>query len=261
MPNRCLGSMIALGGVFVFAGAVFGQTGAKTAKNNGASVDPRDISGVFQATGSGITHINEPPETFLQPWALKELNAEPIALRKDLPQSEGGGETTIGANEGDISCSQISLTTFITKAKPIEIVQTPKRIFMFFEYQNTFRTIWMDGRALNKDPDPSYFGTSVGRWEGNTLVVETDGFNDRTQIIGMPHSDVAHMAERYTRKDAKTVELTFTVDDSKAYTKPFTAATKLVQHPDWELAESFCVQEDFDNFKKKVIDPAASEPK
>ena len=167
-------------------------------RTTGLRRTPTIPSGVFEASGSGVVPIHEKPETFLQPWALKELNAEPIATRKDLPQSEGGGETTIGANEGDITCSQISLTTFITKAKPIEIVQTPQRIFMFFEYQHTYREIWTDGRPVPNDPDPSYFGISVGKWDGNTFVVETVGFNDKTQLDGMPHSDAAKLTEKAT---------------------------------------------------------------
>ena len=207
---------------------------------------------------SPISPIHERPDSFLQPWALAKLNAEPIALRKDLPESRGGGGTTIGRDE-DVSCSQISLTEFITKRKPIEIVQTPQRIFMFFEYSHTFREIWMDGRALPKDPDPSYFGYSVGRWEGNTLVVESVGFNDKTVINGMPHSDAVHLLERYTRPNLDTLELNMTADDPKAYTKPWTAGpVKLARHPDWELVEAFCIQEDNAAFKKLVIDPSWS---
>jgi hypothetical protein len=198
--------------------------------------------------------IHEPPNSFLQPWALAKLNAEPMALRKDLPGGHAGGTTALGRDE-DIRCDQISLTDFIIKQKPIEIVQTPQRIFMFFEYAHTFREIWMDGRALPEDPDPSYFGNSVGRWEGDTLVVETVGFNDQTVINGMPHSDAVHLVERYTRTNLDTLELNLTATDSKAYTKPWTAGPiKLAWHPDWELVEAFCIQEDNSAFKKSIID-------
>jgi hypothetical protein len=181
-----------------------------------------------------------------------------MSLRKDLPSGHAGGGTALGRDE-DISCSQISLTDFITKQKPVEIVQTPSRIFMFFEYAHTYREIWMDGRALPKDPDPSYFGYSVGRWEGDTLVVETVGFNDQTVLNGMPHSDAAHLVERYHRSDLDTLEVTFTADDSKAYIKPWTAGpVQLAWHPDWELVEAFCLQEDNAAFKKTIIDPSWS---
>ena len=203
---------------------------------------------------SGFRRFTSRPSSFLQPWALAKLNAEPMSLRKDLPAGHAGDTTALGKDE-DISCSQISLTDFITKQKPIEIVQTPQRIFMFFEYSHTFREIWMDGRAIPKDPDPTYFGYSVGRWEGDTLVVETVGFNDQTVINGMPHSDAVHFVERYTRTNLDTLELNMSATDSKAYTKPWTAGpVKLAWHPDWELVEAFCIQEDNTAFKKSVID-------
>jgi hypothetical protein len=264
MCNRFLSAIVALVVVLVFSPASFAQTDAKAAnqaiysgKHHEGSVPSHDLSGVWMASEDfRFSPIHEPPSSFLQPWALTKLNAEPMALRKDLPGGHAGGDTALGRDE-DISCSQISLTDFITKQKPIEIVQTPQRIFMFFEYEHTFREIWMDGRALPKDPDPSYFGYSVGRWEGETLIVESVGFNDETVINGMPHSDALHFVERYRRPNLDTLEMTMTADDSKAYTKPWTAGpVKLAWHPDWELVEAFCIQEDNAAFKKLIIDPS-----
>ncbi|MGA7793691.1 MAG: hypothetical protein WCA19_11685 [Candidatus Acidiferrales bacterium] len=266
MRHRFLSSILVLVAVLCYSLTIFAQasapTNAKSAneaiysgKHHEGLVSPHDLSGVWMVSENfRFSPIHEPPNSFLQPWALAKLNAEPMALRKDLPGGHAGGETALGKDE-DISCSQISLTDFITKQKPIEIVQTPQRIFMFFEYSHTFREIWMDGRALPKDPDPSYFGNSVGRWEGDTLVVETVGFNDQTVINGMPHSDAVHLVERYTRPNLDTLELSLTATDSKAYTKPWTAGpVKLAWHPDWELVEAFCIQEDNTAFKKSIID-------
>ena len=266
MRHRFLSSIVALVAVLCFSPAVFAQTppptDAKNAneaiysgKHHEGSVPPHDLSGVWMVTENfRFSPIHEPPNSFLQPWALAKLNAEPMALRKDLPGGHAGGSTALGKDE-DISCSQISLTDFVTKQKPIEIVQTPQRIFMFFEYAHTFREIWLDGRALPIDPDPSYFGNSVGRWEGDTLIVETVGFNDQTVINGMPHSDAVHLVERYTRPNLDTLELNMTATDSKAYTKPWTAGPiKLAWHPDWEIVEAFCIQEDNTAFKKSIID-------
>jgi len=269
MGNRVLTSVVALVAVLAFSRVIFAQTEPQTdaksaaqaiysGKHHEGSVPPHDISGVWMIgpdfRSSQQTH--EPPSSFLQPWALAKLNAEPIVLRKDLPEGHAGGGSALGRDE-DISCSQISLTDFITKQKPIEIVQTPQRIFMFFEYEHTFREIWMDGRALPKDPDPSYFGYSVGRWEDDTLVVESLGFSDKTVLNGMPHSDALHFVERYRRPNLDTLELTITADDSKAYTKPWTAGpVKLAWHPDWELVEAFCLQEDNSAFKKLIINPS-----
>ncbi len=266
MHHRFLSLIVALVAVLCFSLAIYAQAPAPvdansaneaiySGKHHEGSVPPHDFSGVWMVSENfRFSPIHEPPNSFLQPWALAKLNAEPMALRKDLPGGHAGGTTALGRDE-DISCSQISLTDFITKQKPIEIVQTPQRIYMFFEYAHTFREIWMDGRALPKDPDPSYFGNSVGRWEGDTLVVETVGFNDQTVINGMPHSDVVHLVERYTRPNLDTLELNMTATDSKAYTKPWTAGpVKLAWHPDWELVEAFCIQEDNTAFKKSIID-------
>jgi hypothetical protein len=266
MRHRFLSSIIGPVAVLCFSLAIFAQAPAPSdakkaneaiysGKHHEGAVPPHDLSGVWMVSENfRFSPIHEPPNSFLQPWALAKLNAEPMALRKDLPAGHAGGTTALGRDE-DIRCSQISLTDFITKQKPIEIVQTPQRIFMFFEYAHTFREIWMDGRALPEDPDPSYFGTSVGRWEGDTLVVETVGFNDQTVINGMPHSDAVHLVERYTRTNLDTLELNLTATDSKAYTKPWTAGPiKLAWHPDWELVEAFCIQEDNTAFKKSIID-------
>lgn len=261
MRNRFLIPIAALLAVLGFSSAIFPQSNPKTTvkpadkvKSNDASVPPRDFSGVWMSTAFSngpSARIHEPPETFLQPWALAKLNAEPLVLRRDLPESH-----LVAGRDQDVSCSQIALTDFITKLKPIELVQTPQRIFMFFEYEHTFREIWMDGRALPKDPDPSYFGYSVGKWEGDSLVVETVGFNDMTLINGMPHSDAAHLVERYMRPKSDALELTLAADDAKAYTKPWTAGpVELVRHPDWHLEEEFCIQEDNAAFKKAFIDP------
>ena len=270
MRGRFLSSIVAPVAVLCFSLAAFAQAPSSAdskaanqavyqGKHHEGSVPPHDLSGIWMVTGDfRFLPIHEPPKSFLQPWALAKLNAEPVALRKDLPQGHAGDATALGKDD-DIRCSNIGLIDFITKQKPVEIVQTPKRIFMFFEYSHTYREIWMDGRALPKDADPSYFGNSVGRWEGDTLIVQTVGFNDQTVINGMPHSDAANLEERYTRPDLDTLELNLTATDPKAYTKPWTAGPiKLVWHPDWELVEAFCIQEDNTNFKKSVIDSAST---
>src|SRR5438093_6440608 len=101
----------------------------------------------------------------------------------------------------------------------------PGRILMFFEGQHTVREIWMDGRKLPDDPDPRWYGYSVGRWEGDTLVVETAGFNDKTWLgaQGQPHSDEMRTIERYRRVDHDTIQFNLTIDDPKTYTKTWEA--------------------------------------
>ena len=95
---------------------------------------------------------------------------------------------------------------------------------ILYEGFTTFRQIFTDGRALPKDPQPSWLGYSVGKWEGDTFVVDTIGINDKTWMdnAGRPHSDALHTTERYRRRDFGTMDVTLTIDDPKAYTRPWT---------------------------------------
>jgi hypothetical protein len=108
----------------------------------------------------------------------------------------------------------------------------------------------MDGRKLPVDPQPSWLGYSIGRWEGRTLVVHTIGFNDRAplDLMGHPRSESMHLTERFTRRDFGHLELEMTIDDPKHYTKPFTIRLNETLMPDTDLLESFCT----DNEKDQV---------
>ena len=130
---------------------------------------------------------------------------------------------------------------------PLEIIETPNRIFIFYEEGHYWREIWMDGRSLPKAPDPSYMGYSVGRWMDETLIVDTIGFNDKTWLdgAGHPHSDALHVVERFRRVDTDTLQVTFMFDDPKAYDRPWTSAPRILKSkPGRELVESFCVADD-----------------
>jgi hypothetical protein len=123
--------------------------------------------------------------------------------------------------------------------RPFEIVQIPGRVLVLFEWDHWVRPIWTDGRGHPKDPDPTWMGHSIGRWDGDTLVVDTVGLNDKTWIdsIGHPHSEDLHVIERYRRTKHDELEVAFTFDDPKAYTKPWTATVVFGLKPDWELSE------------------------
>src|SRR5438876_6649365 len=111
-----------------------------------------------------------------------------------------------------------------------EIVQLPDRVVQFWEWTNVWRTIWTDGRQLPKDPDPRWYGYSVGKWEDDyTFVVQSNGTDERTWLdnAGSPHSNELRVEERYRRVNMNTLELTVTIDDPKAYTKPWVARNKL----------------------------------
>lgn len=148
---------------------------------------------------------------------------------------------------------------FQNGAFPIEFVQTPNRIFIFFESQHNWREVWMDGREIPKDGDPTWMGYSVGRWDGNDLVVDTGNFNDRTWLdpAGHPHSEALHVTERFHRSAYGTLQITFTIDDPQSYAQPWNMHSTFFLKPKWELGEAYCVAEDQQNFQKAILDPNA----
>ena len=131
---------------------------------------------------------------------------------------------------------------------PFKIVQTPSLIVLLYETaaNSIFRQVFMDGRPLPQDPQPSWLGYSVGRWEGNTLVVETAGFNGRAWLDtfkGHPQTEAGRVIERFTRLDFGHMDLQITIDDPKAYSRPWTVKLPYTLMPDTELMEMVCENE------------------
>jgi hypothetical protein len=133
---------------------------------------------------------------------------------------------------------------------PWRIVQTPTHIFFLFEGNiHSYRQIFMDGRTHPVDPDPTWYGHSIGRWDGNTLVVDTIGFNDKFwfDFKGHPHTERLHIVERYTRKDYSTLVNQVTIDDPGAYSRPFTVTfTAELAPANYELMEYICQENNQD---------------
>ncbi len=126
-----------------------------------------------------------------------------------------------------------------------KLVQNPGLLLILYEEFNHYRQIFTDGRPFPKDLNPAWFGSSVGRWEGNALVVETRGFNDQTWLddYGLPHTEAMRTTERFERTDFGHMALRITIDDPKAYAKPWSVDWQLVLLPDTELIEDICENE------------------
>jgi hypothetical protein len=138
---------------------------------------------------------------------------------------------------------------YMVSIYPMEIIQLPGRVIMFFEYGNYVRQIFTDGRK-HQSLTPTWMGDSIGKWEGDTLVVDVSGFNDKTWIDseGHPHSDALHVVERIRRMDHDHLVDEVTVEDPKAYTKALTTKRVFNFEPDWNIAEFVC--EDNETFLK-----------
>ena len=116
----------------------------------------------------------------------------------------------------------------------------------------------MDGRGLPKDPNPTWQGYSVGRWDGDTLVVDSIGFNDKSMVgrPGYPHTEALRVTERYRRRDFGHIDLQMTIDDPKAYTRSWTIHTELVLEADTELLEYVCNENE--KSRQHFVQPSTS---
>ena len=132
---------------------------------------------------------------------------------------------------------------------PFKIIQTPGLMVILYEVDNTHRQIYTDGRKLPDDPQPAWLGYSVGKWEGDTLVVDSAGFNDKSWLdsFGHPHSEDMRIQERFHRRDFGHLDLQVTVDDPKMYTKPFTIKVTELLLPDSDILEAVCNENEKDH--------------
>jgi hypothetical protein len=190
-----------------------------------------DLSGVWLIRNGSfyITSDLKPEE--IRPWAAAVYKQRAENFRKD---TDGIACLPPGPKAG------IGVGNF-----PMKIVQTPNLVVILYEYQTLFRQIFTDGRSLPQDGNPTWMGYSVGHWEGDTLVVATAGYNDRTtlDLAGHPHTEALRMTERYHRRDAGHIDLQLTLDDPKGYTRPWTLPIHFDLVPDGDLIEYICENE------------------
>jgi len=153
------------------------------------------------------------------------------------------------ASNGDYtgSCLPFGLTRAVNSPFPIQFLQSDSTFAFLFETNTWFHTVPIDGRPLPRDPDPTWFGTSVGRWNGDTLVVETAGFNGYTKLdtIGHPHTDALHLVQTFRRTDVDHIAYTVTVDDREMYTRPWTNERTFTRM-DGPLIEYSCMENNKD---------------
>jgi hypothetical protein len=149
---------------------------------------------------------------------------------------------TAALAEGATSCRWQGMPGIMTYPYPVEFLLTPGRITMVFEADSQVRRIWLDRtkHLAAEDLDPGFYGDSIGHWEGETLVVDTIGFNDQTTVRGAPHSDQMHVVERIRHTAKNTLEDVITITDSRAFTKPFTMTVTYGRRPDWRIHEYSC---------------------
>ncbi len=147
------------------------------------------------------------------------------------------------------NCLPVGIPATGLVSEPNKMVQSPGLIVIIFESDGTLRQIYTDGRALPREfALPSWLGYSVGKWERDTLVVETAGFNDKSwlDLIGHPHSESLRIVERYHRRDFGHLDVEMTFDDPPMYTKPFTIKFTQELQADSDIFENFCNENEKD---------------
>jgi hypothetical protein len=191
-----------------------------------------DLSGVWRGAGPlyrfNIAQDLKPED--IQPWAEELFLQRVRDSRKDSPLAK---------------CLPVSVP-FHNFFNLTRIVQTPGLMVILYESPNSpHRTVFTDGRELPKDPNPSWLGYSIGRWEGDTMVVTTAGFNDKAWLdsAGHPQTESLRITERLRRRDFGHMDFEITIDDPKAFTKPFTIKTERLLAPDTDLLEDVCENE------------------
>ena len=187
-----------------------------------------DLSGIWLRSANYMDGVAPP----FQPWAE-------ALFRQRV--SDGGKDDPIGRclPWGIPRIAAFSVQT---------IVQQSRLLIVLYESLTTFRQIFLDGRKLPEDPNPTWMGYSVGRWDGDTLVVDTAGFNGKTwlEVRGHPLTDALHVTERFRRLDVGHMQVRVTIDDAKAYTRPWDTTINLELMPDTELLEYVCNENEKD---------------
>jgi len=155
---------------------------------------------------------------------------------------------TRGTSNPTVNCLPPGLTLADLFPVPHKIIQSPSVIVELYEAFGGHRQVYLDGRSLPADPQPLWLGYSVGRWEGETLVVDTRGFNDKTRLdaFGHPHSEALHVIERFHRRNLGHMDVSLTVDDPQMYLRPFTVSVVDRLVPDSDVGEFFCAENEKD---------------
>jgi hypothetical protein len=178
----------------------------------------------------------------LTPGALLAQNSNPDLSGVWAPETHPGASH--GNNDPDTNCTLSGVPRIDLGPKPFKILQSADEVVILYEAFTTFRQVFLDGRPLPEDPQPSWMGYSVGRWDGDTLVVETTGFNDKTWLdnAGTRHSEALHVTERFRRRDKAHLDIQVTAEDPKTFRRPITFTEHAQLAPHAELHEFICLE-------------------
>jgi hypothetical protein len=242
-----------------------GSAGAKAQQPGLMSGGIPDLSGIWDADFHGPEGLRlntwdssdpfakHPEQAPMTPWAAQKF--------KDVRPPFGALQTFDNTNDPvQRFCDPPGVPRIYMYPWELTFIPTPKIVYILYEYTKVWRAIYMD-RDHPKDPDSSWMGDSVGKYEGDAFVIDTIGFNDKTWLdqTGHPHSDALHVIERFRRLDHDRLELSVTIDDPKAYTKIF-SNTKVFRLTTAPMGETLCAYSEMKEFQEKVVDKTQTPP-
>ena len=223
----------------------------REAKAQGATASEPNLSGVWglksgpalPGTRGGITIFNIRTRALLQPWAEEKCKVLGCGQGVNVAGVPTGREYDETADPVISRCAAEGFPRALLGG-PFEIIQIPGRVLMLWEHRDSLRQIWMDGR---KHPEDAYLwmGHSTGRWDGDTLVVDTVGLNDHTWLddAGHPHSDALHVVERIRRTNPSTLQIGLLFEDPKTFTEPFRGRLEYQLRPGAHLEENILCED------------------
>ncbi len=232
MQNRIAVSVFSLLLAFAPPHALLAQAGAKMKNFSGVwqALTQGQFNSDPQQKPKGFAFTEDPPP--MLPWAKEKFdaNVDPTKERNDHGRME---------RDPGMNCFPPGPTWLHVQPRPFEFIEAPGRILIRYEWDRALREIWMDGRKHPQDLDPNWMGHSIGKWEGDVLVVDTVGITEKTwlDMAGHVHSDALHLVERFSRKDKETLVVDITFEDPVAYSKPWTGQRIFKLHPGWEIQE------------------------
>ena len=177
-----------------------------------------------------------------------DMKPEEIPLRPEYAKVYQERIDNNGKDHPGVRCLPSGIPEKLSIPDGLKVVQTPDLLVFLYESRTIYRQVFLDGRPLPKDAQPTWMGYSVGHWEGDTLVVETIGQNGKTwlDMRGLPGTESLRVIERYSRPSIGRTDIEVTIDDPKAYTKPWSVKFSWRLIPDTDLIESICEENNKD---------------
>ncbi len=222
MRNRLMGLVASTAAVLLLPATMFAQTADPSKRANAQTAGQgADLTGVW----------------LVQKFQPK-IGNPPLTARGEAKFKAADTST----NDPNLACLPHGVPRVMFVPLPMEIFQVPGKVLIYQEGGNELRQIHLDRQHPKEFDTLTYNGDSIGKWEGDTLVVDTIGMNDITWVdhVGLPHSEELHVVERIRRVDHDTLQDDFTIEDPKTFTKPWTAQQMYKLKPGWEIAEYTC---------------------